>query len=294
MTEQLRFDGRVAIITGGGGGLGRAYSSLLASRGAKVVVNDIDVKIDLDDGQSTTPAARTVADIVAAGGDAVAHNASIADPGAGAALVQTALDAYGRVDIVINNAGILRDRSFGKMSDEEINDVFAVHLHGALQLTRAAWGHLREQQYGRVLVTTSVAGLFGNPGQANYASAKAAMVGLGRTLAIEGAKYGIGVNILSPGAATAMTAAMLPDNLHAAMSPDKVAPAVAYLVHESCSLSGEIIFATAGRFARDFIGETAGYTNPDATPEDIAAHIGEVLDTSNWTIPNDAVALPNS
>jgi NAD(P)-dependent dehydrogenase (short-subunit alcohol dehydrogenase family) len=261
LTTQLRFDDRVAIITGGGGGLGRAYARLLASRGAHVVVNDIDRKDD----NGRTPAG---------------------------AVVRTALEAFGRVDIVVNNAGIVRDRSFAKMSDQEIAEVLDVHLHGTMRLTRAAWGVMRERQYGRVVMTTSVAGLWGNRGQANYASAKAGLVGLGRTLAVEGARYGILVNLISPGAATNMTAAMLPEHLHERMSPDRVAPMVAYLCHESCTLSGEILFAAAGRYARDLIVETAGYENRDATVEDIAAHLPEVMDTSSWTIPAQAVQLP--
>ena len=285
---QLRFDERVAIITGGGGGLGRAYARLLASRGGHVVVNDVNHKGD----SGVTPAAAACAEITELGGSAVAHDGSVAEPSAGEAVVRTALDAFGRVDIVINNAGITRDRSFAKMSNQEIDEVLGVHLHGTLSVTRAAWGVLRERQYGRIVMTTSVAGLFGNRGQANYASAKAGLVGLGRTLAIEGAKYGIGVNIISPGAATSMTAAMLPEHLHEKMSPDRVAPMVAYLCHESCSLSGEIFFAAAGRFARNLVVETAGYENPDATIEDLAAHLPEIMDTGSWTVPAEAVQLP--
>ena len=290
MTTQLRFDDRVAIITGGGGGLGRAYARLLASRGAHVVVNDVDHKNDA----GATPAAAVAAEIADLGGSAVAHDGSIAEPGAGEAVVRTALDAFGRVDIVVNNAGIVRDRSFLKMSDQEVREVFEVHLHGAIGLTRAAWGVLRERGYGRVVLTTSVAGLWGNMGQANYSTAKAGLVGLARTLAIEGARYGIQVNAVSPGAATSMTAAMLPEELHEKMSPDRVAPLVAYLCHESCGLTGEILFAAAGRYARDLIIETAGWEKPDATVEDIAAHLPEILDTSSWTVPAQAIQLPQN
>lgn len=288
MTEQLRFDGRVAIVTGGGGGLGRSYARLLASRGAHVVVNDIDRKDD----NGLSPAGATAAEIVDQGGSAIAHDGSIAEPSAGPAVVRTALEAFGQVDIVVNNAGIVRDRSFGKMSDEEIAEVLAVHLHGTIGLTRAAWGAMRERQYGRVVMTTSVAGLWGNLGQANYASAKAGLVGLGRTLAIEGARYGIQVNLISPGAATSMTAAMLPEELHERMSPDRVAPMVAYLCHESCTLTGEILFAAAGRYARNLVIETAGYENGEATVEDIAAHLPDILDTTSWSVPAQAVQLP--
>ncbi|WP_238005516.1 SDR family NAD(P)-dependent oxidoreductase [Dactylosporangium sp. AC04546] len=286
--HQLRFDDRVAIVTGAGGGLGRAYALLLASRGAHVVVNDIDRKDD----SGTTPAASVAAEINGLGGSAVAHDGSIAEPSAGPAVVDTAMQAFGRVDIVVNNAGIVRDRSFGKMSDQEVKDVLDVHLHGTIGLTRAAWNVLRERQYGRVVMTTSVAGLWGNLGQANYSAAKAGLVGLGRTLAVEGARHGIRVNLISPGAATAMTSAMLPEHLHERMSPDRVAPMVAYLCHESCTLTGEILFAAAGRYARNLIIETAGYENPDATVEDIATHLPDILDTTSWTVPAQAVQLP--
>ncbi|WP_207945405.1 SDR family NAD(P)-dependent oxidoreductase [Actinomadura sp. 7K534] len=287
MTE-LRFDDRVAIVTGAGGGLGRAHARLLAARGAKVVVNDID---RADDG-GRTPAAALVEEIEAAGGTAVAHNASVAEPGAAAGAVTAALHAFGRLDIVVNNAGVVRDRSFLKMNDQELKDVLDVHFHGTFDLTQAAWGVFRDQGYGRVVMTTSVAGLFGNLGQANYASAKAAMVGLGRTLAVEGARYGIKVNLVSPGAATAMTAGMLPEDLHEEMSPDRVAPMVAYLCHDSCAVTGEIFHAVAGRFARNFIALTDGYTNPGATVEDVAANLGTIMDTTSWSIPSQAVELP--
>lgn len=288
MTEELRFDDRVAIITGAGGGLGRAYATLLAARGAHVVVNDIDRK----DETGRTPAGAVAAQIVDLGGSAVAHDGSIAEPSAGEAVVRTALEAFGRVDIVVNNAGILRDRSFAKLSDQEIREVLDVHLHGAIGLTRAAWGVLRDREYGRVVMTTSVAGLFGNRGQANYASAKAGLVGLARTLALEGAKYDIRVNVVSPGAATSMTAGMLPQELHESMSPDRVAPMVAYLCHESCAVTGEIFFAAAGRYARNLIIETVGYESADATVEDIATHLTEIMDTSSWSVPAQAITLP--
>ncbi|MCX4096824.1 SDR family NAD(P)-dependent oxidoreductase [Nocardia sp. alder85J] len=289
MTDQLRFDGRVAIVTGAGGGLGRAYTRLLAERGAHVVANDIDRK----DENGQTPAARVAAELAEAGGSVLAHDGSIAEPGAGAAVVRTALDAFGRVDILINNAGILRDRSFAKMSDTELSEVHAVHLYGTLAATKAAWPVMREQGYGRVVLTTSVAGLFGNPGQANYASAKSALIGLGRTLAAEGGRNGIRVNLISPGAATNMTAALLPEHMHAAMSPDRVAPMVAYLSHETCEVTGEIFFASAGRYARNMIVETTGYTNHEATLEDIAAQLTRIMDPTGWTVPGEAITLPD-
>jgi NAD(P)-dependent dehydrogenase (short-subunit alcohol dehydrogenase family) len=290
VTGELRFDDRVAIVTGAGGGLGRAYARLLADRGARVVVNDV-VRAG-EDGQ--TPAAAVSTEITARGGAAIPVDASVADPDAAEAVVQATLDAFGRVDILVNNAGVVRDRSFGKISDQEISEVLDVHLHGSLRFTRAAWPHLQERQYGRVVMTTSVAGLFGNFGQANYSAAKAALVGVGRTLAIEGARRNIKVNIISPGAATSMTSGVLPEHLHVAMSPDRVAPMVAYLCHESCAVSGEIFFAAAGRYARNLIVETTGYQNPHATVEDIAASLGQIMDPTGWTIPTEAIALPDA
>jgi len=286
--SELRFDGRVAIVTGAGGGLGRSYARLLAARGASVVVNDIDRKGE--DGR--TPAAVTCEEIVAAGGQAIPFNASVDAPDAGLGAVEAAIGAFGGVDIIVNNAGIVRDRSFAKMSEEELQAVLGVHLLGSFRLTQAAWPHLTERRYGRVVMTTSVAGLFGNFGQANYSSAKAGLVGLGRTLAIEGARKNIKVNIVSPGAATPMTSAALPEKLHAAMSPDRVAQLVGYLCHESCDVTGEIFFAVAGSYARNLIIQTPGYKNPGATVEDIAANLGQIMDTSGWTIPTEALALP--
>ncbi|WP_396655736.1 SDR family NAD(P)-dependent oxidoreductase [Microbacterium sp.] len=287
MTE-LRFDDRVVIVTGAGGGLGGAYARLLASRGAKVVANDLAVTDD--DGR--TPAARLVAQIAGDGGEAVAVDSSVAEPGAGEAIVQAALDAFGRVDVVINNAGFVQDRSFAKMTQEDLDAILDVHYYGPYHLTKAAWPHLREQQYGRVVFTTSVAGLYGNFGQANYSSGKAAVIGLGRTLAIEGARSGIRVNLVSPGAATAMTAAVVPEHLHAAMSPERVAPMVAYLAHETCAVTGEIFHAVGGHYARNFIAVTSGYRNPDASIEDIADHLGQITDLSDWEIPGQAIELP--
>jgi NAD(P)-dependent dehydrogenase (short-subunit alcohol dehydrogenase family) len=290
VTGELRFDDRVAIVTGAGGGLGRAYARLLAARGAAVVVNDIDRQGE--DGR--TPAAVVCEEIAKEGGTAIPFDASIAEPGAGAGAVEAAIKAFGRLDVVVNNAGIVRDRSFAKMSEEELQAVLGVHLFGSFRLTQAAWPRLVERQYGRIVMTTSVAGLFGNFGQANYSSAKAGLVGLGRTLAIEGARKNIKANIVSPGAATSMTEAALPEHARAAMSPDRVAQLVGYLCHETCAPTGEIFFAAAGNYARNLIIQTAGYKNPGATVEDIAANLGQIMDTAEWTIPTEALGLPDA
>lgn len=284
--DELNFADRVAIVTGGGGGLGRSYARLLAARGARVVVNDIAVS----DG-THTPAERTCVEITASGGTAVPHNMGVDQAGAGDAMVDTALKAWGRLDILINNAGITLDRSFAKMTAEEFARVLAVHLDGTVAATRAAWGPMRQQRYGRVVLATSVAGLFGNFGQANYASAKAAFVGLGRTLAIEGSRSGILVNLISPGAATAMTENILPPEMKATMSPDLVAPMVIYLCHESCSVTGEVFVARQGHFARNLVVETDGCDIVDPTPETVAANLDRIMDATSWTVPEAAFQL---
>lgn len=267
----MDLDGRVAIITGAGGGLGRSYATLFAERGAKVVVNDLG---NTDDGPS---ADAVVAQIEAAGGTAIANRDSVADQDGAARLVASAIDAFGRVDAVVNNAGILRDRSFAKMTLDEVRDVLDVHLLGAFHVTMAAWPHLREQQYGRVVNTTSPAGLFGNFGQANYAAAKMGLVGLTRTLAIEGRKANIGVNVIAPLAASRMTEAILPPEALAKLDPDLVAPVVAYLCSEACSTTGTIVTAGGGHVARVAIVQGPGVSfGHDLTVEALADRWDEV------------------
>lgn len=280
----LRFDDRVAIVTGAGGGLGRAYALLLASLGAKVVINDLD----RPDESGTTPAAAVVAEIEAAGGSAVAHNSSVSVPGAGEEAVAAALDTFGRLDILVNNAGVVRDRTFARMSDEELQAVLGVHFFGTYHFSKAAWPVFRDRGYGRIVLTTSVAGLFGNVGQANYASAKASFIGLGRTLAQEGGRNGIKVNLISPAAATGMTKPLLSQEQIEALPPEQVAPVVAYLSHEANELTGQILYANAGTYGLNFIATTTGYTNPAATIDDIAANVSAVTDTSSFTIPTRA------
>jgi len=245
--EQVRYDGRVAVVTGAGGGLGRAYALMFAERGAKVVVNDLGGAFTGDGEGSTRAADKVVEEIKAAGGEAVANYDSVTD---GDKIIQTALDAFGKVEIVINNAGILRDVSFHKMSDEDWNKVLAVHLHGSYAVTKAAWPHMREQQYGRVIMTTSAAGLYGNFGQANYSAAKMGLAGMGLTLAWEGQKRNIFVNVIAPIAGSRMTETILPKDLIDKLKPEYVAPLVGYLCSEQNTTTGGIFEVGAGVVAR--------------------------------------------
>lgn len=235
---------RTAIVTGGGRGLGRSHALLLASRGARVVVNDLPAA----DGEPNSAAEAVVAEIRAQGGEAVADHCDITTPRGGRDLVSSALQAYGKVDIVINNAGVLRDSSFHKMRPQDWTTVLGVHLDGSFHVTHAAWPHLQEQRYGRVVLTTSGAGTFGNFGQANYAAAKLGLVGMGNTLAIEGARYGITVNAVSPVAATRMTSGLLPTG--ELFDPSFVSSAVVHMVSEECRTSGEIIRVGGGSISR--------------------------------------------
>ncbi|MEU6737991.1 SDR family oxidoreductase [Streptosporangium sandarakinum] len=267
MTE-LRFDDRVAIITGAGHGLGRSHALTLAERGAKVVVNDLGGTLD-GTGSSAGPAAEVAELIAKSGGEAVVSTHDVATPEGAAAIVQTAIDAFGKVDIVVNNAGILRDKSFGKMSVEEFDQVLAVHVRGSFLVTRAAFPHLKEQGYGRIVNTSSPAGLFGNFGQANYSTAKMGLVGLTKTLGIEGARAGIRANAIAPIAWTRMTESLLPAEFEERFTPGRVSALVAYLAHESCETSGEVFSVGAGRIARVFVAEGPGWRQEDHTVEDI-------------------------
>jgi NAD(P)-dependent dehydrogenase (short-subunit alcohol dehydrogenase family) len=267
----LRFDGRVAIITGAGGGLGRAHALELARRGAQVLVNDLGGALD-GSGSSISAARRVVDEIIAFGGIAAPNHDSVATSNGGQAIVQAALDAFGRVDVLVNNAGILRDKAFHKMDDTVIDQVIDVHLKGAFYVTQPAFRLMREQGYGRILNTSSASGLFGNFGQANYGAAKAGLAGLTRVLALEGAGHGIKVNAIAPIASTRMTEDILGD-LAVKVSPDSVSPLVAYLAHEECSVSGHVYSVAGGRIARIFVAETHGVVLTENTPEAIRAHL---------------------
>ena len=256
MASELRFDERVAIITGAGGGLGRSHALLLAARGAKVVVNDLGGTFT-GEGNSVSAADRVVEEILAAGGTAVANYDSVED---GDRIVKTALDAFGRVDIVINNAGILRDVSFAKMTQEDWDLIYKVHVLGAFRVTQAAWPHLRDAGYGRVIFTASAAGIYGNFGQANYSMAKLALHGFAQTLAIEGRKRNIVVNTIAPIAGSRMTETVLPPNLIEALRPEYVSPLVVRLVHESNQDTGCLYEVGGGFFAKLRWERSAGKT----------------------------------
>jgi NAD(P)-dependent dehydrogenase (short-subunit alcohol dehydrogenase family) len=268
---QIDFEGRVAVVTGAGGGLGRSHALLLASRGAKVVVNDLGSSRDGSGGGSQMADA-VVQEIADAGGEAVASYDGVHTWDGGEAIVGTALEAFGRIDIVVNNAGILRDTSFAKLDPDELDMVLKVHLYGGFHVARAAWNHLKEQGYGRVINTTSGSGLYGNFGQSNYAAAKMGLVGLTRTLAIEGAKYGITAHAIAPAAASRMTEDLMPPEWLDRLQPDYVAPLVAYLASEACTDTGRIYSVGGGHIARVAILEGAGTTFETVpSPEDVAA-----------------------
>ena len=281
--SEIRFDDQVAIVTGAGGGLGRQHALLLASRGALVVVNDIGGAVD-GTGTSDDPASIVVKEIADAGGFAVADTNSIATPAGGEAVVATALDTFGRVDILINNAGILRDRTFAKMDAEAWDAVMAVHLTGAVHVTIPAWRQMREQAYGRIVNTSSGSGLFGNFGQANYGAAKMGLVGLTNVLAQEGAACNIKVNAISPVAATRMTEKLFPD-VAERLDPALVSPAVAYLASSNCSVTGETWSVFAGRVARVFVAVGAGYFDPEITPEKLQANLDAIRSEADYSVP---------
>jgi len=274
--SQVDLDGRVAVVTGAGGGLGRSHALLLASRGAKVVVNDLGGSRD-GSGAGSEMADAVVEEIRAAGGDAVANYDSVATTEGGRAIIASALETFGRVDVVINNAGILRDSSFLKLEPDALDLVLKVHLYGAFNVTHAAWSHMKDQGYGRVVSTASGSGLYGNFGQSNYSAAKMGIVGLTRTLAIEGAKYGIVANAIAPIAASRMTEDVMPPQLLERLQPEHVSPLVTYLASESCTDTGRIYSVGGGYIARVAIVEGRGTAFQDVpSPDDIAARWDEI------------------
>ena len=292
--NRIDFDGRVAIVTGAGGGLGRAYALELARRGAKVLVNDLGGSRDGSGEGSSTPAADVVAEIESSGGQAVANYDNVATPEGGESIVQSALDAFGTVDILINNAGILRDKSFLKMEPDNWQAVLGVHLNGAYNVTRPAFAVMKEKGYGRVVMTTSAAGLYGNFGQTNYSAAKMGLVGLMNTLKLEGAKYGIKVNTVAPLAASRLTEDVMPPEIFAKMKPEFVVPMVVYLSSEDCESTGQIFNAGMGYFNRAAVatGLGAQLGTPEKPPnlEDIEAHWEAINSLDGGKEINDATA----
>jgi NAD(P)-dependent dehydrogenase (short-subunit alcohol dehydrogenase family) len=281
--SELGFDGKVAIVTGAGGGLGRQHALLLASRGARVVVNDLGGSVH-GDGSDKGPAETVVAEITDQGGEAVAEGSSVATAEGGETLVNTAIDAFGRIDIVVNNAGILRDKTFHNMTPDLLDPVIDVHLKGAFHVTRPAWIKMREQGYGRVVNTSSNSGILGNFGQSNYGAAKMGLVGLTRVLAAEGAKYNIKVNAIAPLARTRMTEDLLGDAA-SRLDPEAVSPVVVWLAHEDVPVSGEVFSVGGGRVARFFIGMTEGYFDPKLTVESVRDNFERIRDPEGYTIP---------
>ena len=288
----LGFDGKVAIITGAGGGLGRSHALDLAKRGALLVINDLGGSVD-GTGGSDTAAQKVVDEVKALGAEAVPNYDSVATPEGGKAIVQSAMDAFGRIDIIINNAGILRDTSFKNMTSEQLDPVLDVHLRGAFHVTQPAWQIMRDQNYGRIVNTSSGAGIFGNFGQTNYGAAKMGLVGLTRVLAVEGAKNNIKANAIAPVAKTRMTEDLL-GPVADKLAPELVTPIVTYLAHESCEVSGEVYSVGGGRVARVFIGVTPGFVKHDLTAEDVAENLEKIRDESGYEVPgklNDELML---
>ncbi|AKK30120.1 SDR family NAD(P)-dependent oxidoreductase [Mycobacterium sp. EPa45] len=288
----MSFADQVALVTGAGRGLGRTYALELARRGAKVVVNDVGAAPD-GQGVESTPAQDVVAEITAAGGTAVPSSESIATPEGGAAVVNAALEAFGRLDVVISNAGILRDKTFAKMTAAEFDAVLDVHLRGAFFVSQPAFQAMKDNGYGRFVFTTSAAGLFGNFGQANYGAAKMGLVGLSSGIAIEGARYGIQSNVIAPLARTRLTDGLLGE-VGAALDPTLVTPMVVYLASRECTATHEIYAAGAGWYGRSFVGLTAGWlAGPDgASVEDVAEHIDSIRDEDGYLVPLEAPMLP--
>jgi len=288
MSPSIRFEDKVVIVTGAGGGLGRAHALLFARHGAQVVVNDLGGSAQ-GEGASASAADRVVAEIREAGGSAVANHDSVTD---GDKIVQNALDAFGRVDVLVNNAGILRDKSFARMEDADWDLVYRVHLEGAYKVTHAAWPHMREQNYGRVIFTSSTSGIYGNFGQSNYATAKLGLYGLTRTLAVEGRKNNILVNAIAPTGGTRMTEGLIPPQVFELLKPELISPLVVYLGSEQCQDTSALFEVGGGwigkvRWERSLgacFDPVAGFS-----PEDVATQWSRISDFSDAVHPQDNV-----
>jgi NAD(P)-dependent dehydrogenase (short-subunit alcohol dehydrogenase family) len=275
--SKLRFDGRVAVITGAGRGLGRSYALLLASRGAKVLINDPGVSLQ-GAGTGTNPAEEVVREIKAAGGEAIACTESVATPQGGKAIIEAALDSWGRIDILVHNAGIVRRAALKEMTYEDFEQVLDVHLRGAFHVVRPAFPLMCRAGYGRVVMTSSINGLYGNRLVLNYSVAKAGIIGLSNVVALEGAAEGVKSNIILPGAVTRM-AEGLDTSQYPPMDPELVAPVVGWLAHESCSITGEMLISMAGRAARAYVAESPGVYRPTWSIEDVAENIDGIRST---------------
>jgi NAD(P)-dependent dehydrogenase (short-subunit alcohol dehydrogenase family) len=286
----IRFDGRVAIVTGAGVGLGRSHALGLAARGAKVVVNDLGVATD-GTGTSSAQADAVVEEIRAAGGEAIAHGANVTDAGQVQDMVDTAIATWGKVDILVCNAGILRDKTFAKMELSDFAKVVDVHLMGSVVPTKALWDHFRENQYGRIVYTTSASGLYGNFGQSNYGAAKASLLGLMNVLSQEGAKFNIRANLLAPTAATRMTEGLLPEQVLALLRPETITPGLLALLHEDAP-SRMILGAGGGCFAETRVYETEGvaFADEDLDPDTIFAAMEQIRATDGQQIMPGAFA----
>ncbi|WP_207837256.1 SDR family NAD(P)-dependent oxidoreductase [Williamsia soli] len=280
----LRFDGRVAVITGAGRGLGRAYALLLASKGAKVVVNDPGAAIS-GESVDSGPADEVVAEIRSAGGEAVASTASVATPEGGQAIIDTAIEHFGRIDILIHNAGNNRYASLAEMTYEDFDAVLDVHLRGAFHVVRPAFPLMCAAGYGRIVLTSSIGGIYGNKNVANYGASKAGIIGLSNVAALEGQEFGVTSNVIVPAALTRL-AEGLDTSAYPPMGPELTAPAVGWLAHESCSITGEMLVAIAGRVARAFIAETPGVYRPSWTIDEVGEQMAAIRDTSDpWILP---------
>lgn len=281
--KERRFDGRVAVITGSGRGLGRAYAELLASKGAKIVVNDPGSSIK-GDTIIEDPAQEVVDAITAAGGEAIANRDSVATPEGGAAIIQSAIDTFGRVDILIHNAGNVRYGALDEVSFEDFKAVIDVHFMGAFNVVRPAFPHMKQAGYGRVVLTSSIGGVYGNAHVVNYGMSKSGMIGLSNIIGIEGADHDIKSNIILPGAVTRM-AESIDTSQFPPMGPELVAPVVGWLAHESCTVSGELYASVGGRVARVYVAEAPGLYRPSWSIDDVAENIDAIRDTSNpWLL----------
>ena len=286
--DTYSFEGRVAVVTGAGRGIGRAYALLLAQRGARVVVNDLGSSMQ-GVGVDGSVAATVASEIEAAGGTAIPDEHDVSSTAGAQALIAAAIERFGRLDALINNAGIIKWAGLPDADLDNLERHLAVHVHGSFNTTRAAWPHMVEQGYGRIVMTTS-SGIFGLPQNLSYATAKAAVIGLTRSIATTSTAHGIKVNLIAPAAFTRMAGQADTDAASSAgppMSPDLVAPMAAFLAHEACPVNGELYEAGAGRFSRVFIASTPGYVTADATIEEVAAHWDEINDERGYTVPTD-------